>query len=85
KVGARDWIFAVEGFRLLRFTDFSYREHFKIKSDANPYDPEWERYFAQRLAKQMMQTLMGRKKLRWLWNKQDGKCLFCHLPVTKET
>ena len=85
KEGARDWVFAVDGFRLLRFSDFSYREHFKIKSEANPYDPEWEHYFAQRQAKQMMQTLMGRKRLRWVWSKQEGKCPFCHLPVTKQS
>lgn len=83
--GARDWVFAVEGFRILRFSDFSYREHFKIKSDANPYDPSSEHYFAKRLAKQMMQTLMGRRRLRWLWNRQEGKCPFCHQPVTKQT
>jgi RNA-directed DNA polymerase len=83
--GARDWVFAVEGFRLLRFSDFSYREHFKIKSEANPYDPEWDHYFAQRLAKQMMQTLMGRRRLRWLCKKQEGKCPFCHPPVNKQT
>lgn len=85
KEGARDWVFGVEGFRLLRFSDFAYREHFKIKSEANPYNPEWDHYFAQRLAKQMMQTLMGRRRLRWLWNRQEGKCPFCHQPVTKQT
>jgi RNA-directed DNA polymerase len=85
KEGARDWVFAIERVRLLRFQDFSYREHFKIKSDANPYDPSWEHYFAKRLAQQMMQTLMGRKRLRWLWNRQEGKCPFCHQPVTKRT
>ena len=52
KEGSRDWVFAREGFRLLRFSDFSYREHFKIKSEANPDDPSWEHYFAQRQAKQ---------------------------------
>ena len=83
--GARDWVFSVEGFRLLRFTDFPYREHYKVKSEANPYDPQWEHYFAQRQAKQMMQTLAGRSRLRWLWKRQEGKCPFCHLPVTKQT
>lgn len=85
KEGARDWVFAVKGFRLLRFSDFPYREHYKVKAEANPYDPQWEHYFAQRLAKQMMQTLAGRNRLRWLWKKQEGKCPFCHLPVTKQT
>jgi RNA-directed DNA polymerase len=83
--GARDWVFGAEGLRLLRFSDFSYREHYKVKSEANPYDPQWEDYFAKRLARQMMQTLAGRNRLRWLWKKQEGKCPFCHLSVTKQT
>lgn len=85
KEGARDWVFSVDGFRILRFSDFSYREHFKVKAEANPYDPQWEHYFAKRQAKQMMQTLAGRSRLRWLWKQQEGRCSFCHLPVTKLT
>jgi RNA-directed DNA polymerase len=83
--GARDWVFAVNKLRLVRFSDFPHRDHIKIKAEANPFDPKWESYFAERLGRQMMQTLMGRRKLLWLWQRQEGKCPRCHQPVTKRT
>jgi len=85
KEGARDWVFAVGKLRLVHFSAFPYREHYKIKSEANPYDPEWESYFAERLGRQMMQTLMGRRRLLWIWQRQDGKCPKCGQPITKRT
>jgi RNA-directed DNA polymerase len=85
KEGGRDWVFAVGKLRLVHFTAFPYREHYKIKSEANPYDPEWESYFAERLGRQMMQTLMGRKRLLWVWQRQDGKCPKCGQAITKRT
>jgi RNA-directed DNA polymerase len=85
KEGGRDWVFAIGKLRLVHFTAFPYREHYKIKSEANPYDPEWESYFAERLGRQMMQTLMGRKRLLWVWQRQGGKCPKCGQPITKRT
>jgi len=85
KEGARDWVFKVDGLRLWRYSDFQFREHIKVKAEANPYDPEWERYFAERLGRQMMQTLMGRRKLLWLWRQQNGGCPVCTQPITKKT
>lgn len=85
KEGGRDWVFAVGKLRLVHFTAFPHREHYKIKSEANPYDPEWESYYAERLGRQMMQTLMGRKRLLWVWQRQDGKCPKCEQPITKRT
>lgn len=85
KEGARDWIFAAETCRLLRCSSFSFKEHIKIKSDANPYDPEWESYFDERLTHQMMQTLTGRRKLAWLWREQSGLCPSCKTKITKQT
>ncbi|PPE73938.1 group II intron reverse transcriptase/maturase [Solimonas fluminis] len=83
--GARDWVFAVDGMRLLRYSDFHFREHFKIKADANPYDPKWDAYFDECLTRLMMATLTGRKKLAWLWREQGGKCPVCGQPITKQT
>jgi RNA-directed DNA polymerase len=85
KEGGRDWVFAVGKLRLVHFTAFPHREHYKIKSEANPYGPEWESYYAERLGRQMMQTLMGRKRLLWVWQRQDGKCPKCGQPITKRT
>jgi RNA-directed DNA polymerase len=83
--GARDWVFAVDGCRLLRCSDFSFKEHIKLRSDANPYLPEWEAYFDERLTHQMMATLTGRRKLAWLWRKQGGNCPVCNAKITKQT
>ena len=60
QVGARDWVFQSEKSvrdgtkrradytRLVSMTATPIRRHIKIKGDANPYDPEWQSYFARR-------------------------------------
>lgn len=83
--GARDWVFAVDGMRLLRYSDFHFREHFKIKADANPYDSKWDAYFDECLTRQMMAAVTGRRKLAWLWREQGGRCPVCGQPITKQT
>lgn len=83
--GARDWVFAVDDIRLLRYSDFHFREHFKIKADANPYDPKWDAYFDECLTRQMMAAVTGRRKLAWLWREQGGRCPVCGQPITKQT
>jgi RNA-directed DNA polymerase len=34
--------------KLARASDIKIRRHVKVKADANPYDPQWTRYFAAR-------------------------------------
>jgi RNA-directed DNA polymerase len=56
--GTRSWVFACkqptsqhskpEWAKLLSPADVKIRRHVKVKADANPYDPEWTRYFAGR-------------------------------------
>ncbi len=52
--GSRNWTFAApldgEGnwVRLHYATDTKIRRHLKIKAKANPFDPEWNRYFEER-------------------------------------
>jgi RNA-directed DNA polymerase len=52
--GSRNWTFAAsldgEGdwLRLHYATDTKIRRHLKIKAKANPFDPEWNRYFEDR-------------------------------------
>jgi RNA-directed DNA polymerase len=48
----RNWIFSGETtdgkeFQLLQASDVAIKRHIKIRGDANPYDPEDERYFDQ--------------------------------------
>lgn len=58
--GRQNWIFAAtvtnkweagKVLRLVRATDTPIRRHIKIKGDANPYDPKWERYLTGRTVK----------------------------------
>jgi RNA-directed DNA polymerase len=54
--GARDWVFraVVKGdekhryVRLLKAADVPIRRHRKIQADANPFDPAWDKYLAER-------------------------------------
>ncbi len=65
--------------------DVKIRRHVKIRTQANPFDAQWETYFEERLQKQMLQSLQGRKQLTFLWNEQKGKCPVCKLVITPET
>lgn len=54
------------------------RRHPKVQGAANPYDPAWEPYFEHRLGVQMAQTLVGRRRILDLWQKQKGICPVCN-------
>jgi RNA-directed DNA polymerase len=71
--------------RLLKAADVPIKRHVKIKAAANPYDPNWETYFEERLALQMKDNLHGYDKLLRLWFNQDGLCPQCGQKVTPET
>ena len=49
----------------------------KIRSAANPYDPEWELYLEERSAWKLTHTLAGRGRIEYLWKEQEGRCLVC--------
>ncbi len=61
------------------------KRHVKIKSTANPYDPNWERYFERRLDAKMAADLGGRKSLLRLWRSQKGICPICEEKITKQS
>ncbi|GAN88363.1 group II intron reverse transcriptase/maturase [Komagataeibacter intermedius] len=55
--GTRDWVFRATVcddagnntvVRLMRATDVSIRRHRKIRAEANPFDPAWDSYFAEK-------------------------------------
>ena len=81
----RDWLFATEELTLMRLSTIPVGGYVKVRSDANPYDPADELYFDERLARRMKATLMGRRKLYWLWKRQEGKCPICGAKITKST
>ncbi|WP_016947819.1 hypothetical protein [Candidatus Williamhamiltonella defendens] len=55
QLGHRHWIFAAgdknASAGLIKLANASYtkiRRHIRIKQKANPFDPEWDEYFAKR-------------------------------------
>ncbi|TPQ39690.1 group II intron reverse transcriptase/maturase [Cupriavidus pinatubonensis] len=95
-VGDRNWVFAAKLQRLRQdgtnsivrlqlAADIRICRYAKLKAEANPYEPKWETYFEERLGAKMKATLTGPRKLLWLWLEQDGCCLTCNEPITKET
>jgi RNA-directed DNA polymerase len=81
----RSWVFATGDDVLVRLSDIKIRSHTKLVAEANLFDPDWESFFEDRLKTSMGKTLMGRRKLMWLWNRQDGSCPHCGQKITKST
>jgi len=90
--GTRTWVFAAteekgdgtqRNIILLKEMDTPIVRHIKIKADANPHDPQWERYFESRWGKKMLKSARGRAKLHRVWLRQDGMCPTCQEPITK--
>jgi RNA-directed DNA polymerase len=90
----RRWIFfgkradkrgQVHEYELFRAGSVPIRRHVKLRGAANPYDPQWELYFEERLRVKMTHDLSGRRKLLHLWKQQDGRCPVCHQKITSVT
>jgi RNA-directed DNA polymerase len=82
----RNWVFAIQTrgrngeSRLLKLRLASATRivrHVKVKSDANPFDPAWDSYFAQRKSRRMMERLQERGLPKQLWQQQQGYCAGC--------
>ena len=71
--------------RLVKAIDVPIKRHVKIKAAANPYDPNWETYFEERLSLQMKENLRGYDKLLKLWYSQNGRCPQCGQKITPDT
>jgi RNA-directed DNA polymerase len=66
-------------------SDIPIRRHRLIIGQANPYDPRWEEYFESRWDWKMMSSVLGTKKLRYIWKQQNGICPACNSRITLET
>ena len=82
----RHWVFATQarGYdgkpkMLTLFSASSTRivRHVGVKSDANPFDPVWDSYFAARQGTRMLERLQERGFPKRLWQQQQGKCPGC--------
>ncbi|MEM7495749.1 MAG: HNH endonuclease, partial [Myxococcota bacterium] len=54
-------------------------KHVKIRWQANPYDPKWEKYFEKR--QQGHAQTMPRTRTKIPWRGQKGNCPHCRQPV----
>jgi RNA-directed DNA polymerase len=95
-VNTRKWVFATatgERFpdgkpilkSLRKVTDTPIRRHRAIKLEANPFDPQWEMYFEERISLKMQDSLKGRRKLIGLWLDQDRRCPICRELITRKS
>jgi RNA-directed DNA polymerase len=86
RIGSRDWVFTgslrdrqgkAYPICLMEATGVRIVRQVQIRGDANPYDPEWEGYFEERLFRKMQSTLAGRGQIYYLWKEQQGRCPMC--------
>ena len=90
--GTRNWVFTATEERkdgkqrevvLLKESDTPIQRHVKIRSGANPHDPEWAQYFESRWGTKMLNSSRGRRKLYRIWLKQDRLCPDCQQPIKR--
>ncbi len=89
-IGTRRWVFhgvypSGKQAHLLYANDTTIKRHTKIKAEANPYDPNFETYFEQRLEYQWRNSEQGKRKTYTLWKRQQNRCPMCNQHITFET
>jgi len=93
-VGSRHWVFTGtiqdrkgnrETVQLVSAAYTPIQRHVKIRAKANPYDPQWEMYFEERIKRKMERNLQGKRKLLDLWKAQGGRCSHCGQIIIQET
>jgi RNA-directed DNA polymerase len=92
RVGNQNWYFISifskdkieKKITLKKLYDTKIIRYVKIKSMANPLDPDWKEYFDKRTTYKMLLSLKGRKSLLRLWEKQNRVCIHCGEPINKE-
>jgi len=75
----------IDPIQLYAASSMPIKRHTKVRGEANPYDPNWEPYFEERLGVKMAGNLVGRWTLRLLWKEQDGICPVCNQKITTLT
>ena len=95
-VEQRVWTFAVPRYSPESTSEYDYillerasnreiKRFVKIKSETNPFAPEWQMYFEERETDKMRDTLNGRTKLLNIFLRQKGLCAACGRRMTVET
>ena len=74
-----------QAIHLIKIAATPLQRHVTVQGKANPYDPAYEDYFEQRLAKKWATGDYGNAKITWLWQQQGGKCPLCGHPLAQES
>jgi RNA-directed DNA polymerase len=69
---------------LISASDTRIVRHVRVKSDANPFDPAWDSYFAHRRGVRMLERLQGGGFPKRLWQQQQGQCPGCGQLIDEE-
>lgn len=83
--GARQWVFQCQSQKtrqikqLVYASDIKIQRHIMLKNEANPYDPAWSDYFAERRKRIMVREITGKANI--LWQKQQGLCSECRMEI----
>ena len=94
RVNNRNWTFAHQwrrndgttGYFALEYaSDMRITRFLAIRDGANPYDKDWQLYLEERETEKMRRTVKGNHTLKWLFNKQQGRCALCGERLTLET
>ncbi|ACO77575.1 RNA-directed DNA polymerase [Azotobacter vinelandii CA] len=90
RIGTRSWVFSGRYpsgklATLLYADDTTIQRHKKIRAEANPYDPEDEMYFEERLEYAWRRSDEGKRKTLRLWLGQSKRCPMCKQLITFET
>lgn len=94
RVRGNNWVFygeapgagkSVHRLRLYLAAMVRITKHIKVRGAANPYDPQWEPYFEQRLDVKTEANIKGLRQLLNLWQEQRGLCPVCQEKITKIT
>jgi len=93
RLGQRNWVFTGKlldkggngwPIQLMEAAKVRIVRYVKIRSQTNPYDPEWELYLEARQVWKLSQTLAGRGRIEYLWKEQQGRCVVCGRPLRVE-
>ena len=70
---------------IFKASDLKIQRHPKIKGRANPYHKADETYFEQRMELNMLHKLVGKRMLRYLYERQKGCCQVCQQRISNLT
>jgi RNA-directed DNA polymerase len=93
-IGSRHWVFAArrEGvgsaeplLELYRLADTRIVRHKRLRRNFNPFDPAFEQYAEKRRQERLVRSYAHRKQWTSLFQSQQGRCVHCRQPITRET